>query len=320
MPPNSAGGFAMPPASIGGAPPPAVSQSHAAPPSMGPPPPGGLPAAGPPRPGPQGPMPGGPPAGPPTSQMSAPRGMYPPMPGNGPPMPGGAMPPVSGGPQQPPMPGGMPPMPNMGPAGGHPMPGTQAPPRGGMPPPMGGVHGPSMTQPGGQLPPGGAPPMPGQQPFSRQPQPGLHQPQGPPGGVPGGPFGAANQNNRRTLDPDQMPSPIQVMEEDQRNSNGYFDTREKGQPPPLVTTNFITRDFGNASPRFIRSTMYYVPATEDMRKQTGVPFGIVLSPLAKVAKDEIEPPVTDFGPSGMAQCGNLRNFPSIQILREVNCS
>ena len=66
--------------------------------------------------------------------------------------------------------------------------------------------------------------------------------------------------------------------------------------------------------------MYYVPATEDMRKQTGVPFGIVLSPLAKVAKDEIEPPVTDFGPSGMAQCGNLRNFPSIQILREINCS
>ena len=199
--------------------------------------------------------------------------------------------------------------------GGHPMPGTQAPPRGGMPPPMGGPGpmGPSMTQPGGQLPPGGAPrpggmpgsmpgSMPGQQ-FNRQPQPGLapglNQPQGPHGGGPGGPFGGSNQNQRRTLDPDQMPSPIQVMEEDQRNSNGYFDTREKGQPPPLVTTNFITRDFGNASPRFIRSTMYYVPATEDMRKQTGVPFGIVLSPLAKVAKDEIEPPVTDFGPSGI---------------------
>ena len=299
MPPSSAGGFAMPPASIGAPPPPAVPQSHAAPPSLGPPPPGGLPA-GPPRPGPQGHMTGPLPTGPPTSQMSAPRGMYPgngpPMSGGGPPMPG-AMPPmqpppVSGGPQQPPMPGGMPPM-----GSGHPMPGTQAPPRGGMPPPMGGVHGPSMTQPGGQLPPGGAPPIQAQ-PFNRQPQPGLQpgfQPQGPPGGQ----FGAANQNNRRTLDPDQMPSPIQVMEEDQRNSNGYFDTREKGQPPPLVTTNFITRDFGNASPRFIRSTMYYVPATEDMRKQTGVPFGIVLSPLAKVAKDEIEPPVTDFGPSGI---------------------
>ena len=88
------------------------------------------------------------------------------------------------------------------------------------------------------------------------------------------------------------------MDEDQRANGGYFDTREKGQAPPLVTTKFITRDFGNASPRFIRSTMYYVPATDDMRKQTGVPFGIVLSPLAKVAADEIEPPVSDFGPSG----------------------
>ena len=58
--------------------------------------------------------------------------------------------------------------------------------------------------------------------------------------------------------------------------------------------------------------MYYVPATEDMRKQTGVPFGIVLSPLAKVAKDEIEPPVTDFGPSGIL-AKNIREINTSQI-------
>ena len=52
-------------------------------------------------------------------------------------------------------------------------------------------------------------------------------------------------------------------------NGGYFDTKDKGAPPPLVTTNFVTRDYGNASPRFMRSTMYYVPSSEDMRKQTG---------------------------------------------------
>ena len=74
------------------------------------------------------------------------------------------------------------------------------------------------------------------------------------------------------------------MDEDQRANGGYFDTREKGQAPPLVTTKFITRDFGNASPRFIRSTMYYVPATDDMRKQTGVPFGIVFHAVWQAGK------------------------------------
>ena len=35
---------------------------------------------------------------------------------------------------------------------------------------------------------------------------------------------------------------------------------------------------------------------------TGVPFGLVISPMAKVAKDEIEPPMTDFGPAGPVRC------------------
>ena len=43
----------------------------------------------------------------------------------------------------------------------------------------------------------------------------------------------------------------------------------QGLTPPLVTTKFRVQDYGNASPRYIRSTMYYVPGSEDMRKQTG---------------------------------------------------
>lgn len=48
---------------------------------------------------------------------------------------------------------------------------------------------------------------------------------------------------------------------------GVFVTNQKGQVPPLVTTKFVTQDQGNASPRYIRSTMYTVPTTADIIKQ-----------------------------------------------------
>ena len=60
------------------------------------------------------------------------------------------------------------------------------------------------------------PPQPGQMyPQTQQPQPGM-------GGMgPGAP--------RRSLDPDQMPSPITVMEDDQQANGGDFNTNEKVQ-------------------------------------------------------------------------------------------
>ena len=68
-------------------------------------------------------------------------------------------------------------------------------------------------------------------------------------GSPGMQPGPPNRGGR--LDPDQMPSPIAVMDDDQRANGGNFDTKEKGQTPPLVTTKFTVNDYGNASPRYI---------------------------------------------------------------------
>lgn len=64
------------------------------------------------------------------------------------------------------------------------------------------------------------------------------------------------------------------MQDDQHNRSGIFFTNQKGLVPPLVTTNFITQDQGNASPRYIRSSMYNVPATIDMMKQVRSPTQI----------------------------------------------
>lgn len=60
---------------------------------------------------------------------------------------------------------------------------------------------------------------------------------------------------------------VQVMQEDQKTKSGLFHTNQKGQVPPLVTTQFTVVDQGNASPRFMRSTMYTVPVTIDIMKQ-----------------------------------------------------
>ena len=106
--------------------------------------------------------------------------------------------------------------------------GMAGPPRPGMPP---------------QLPPGpGMPPQPGVGGYPTQ--------LGPPPNMGGNQM--SSPAGRRTLDPDQMPSPIYVMEDDQKNNGGDFATKEKGQVPPLVTTKFVAQDHGNATPRFVR--------------------------------------------------------------------
>merc|ERR1719278_1564248 len=159
-------------------------------------------------------------------------------------------------------------------------------PPGGMGGPLGGMGGP----PGGMGgPPGG---MGG-------PQPGY------PGGMqqPGG--------QRQGLNPDNMPNPIQVMKDDRSAHNtGEFCTNEKGKVPPLVTTHFLTRDQGNTGPRLMRSTMYSVPDNPDMKKQTGVPLGLVMSPLATPLDGEYPTPVVDLGQLGPVRCMRCKAYMS----------
>ncbi|XP_017761050.1 PREDICTED: protein transport protein Sec24C isoform X2 [Eufriesea mexicana] len=114
----------------------------------------------------------------------------------------------------------------------------------------------------------------------------------------------------RRLDPEQMPSPIQVIQDDQHVRGGVFITNQKGLVPPLVTTKFVTQDQGNASPRYIRSTMYTVPTTSDIIKQTNVPFGLIISPMARIAEGEYEPPIADMGEIGPVRCIRCKAYMS----------
>lgn len=158
----------------------------------------------------------------------------------------------------------------------------------------------------------GYPPQPG---FPSQPQTGypggMGQPQYP-------------QQQPRRLDPDQMPSPMQVMEDDLKTRSGIFYTHQKGQVPPLVTTEFVVQDQGNTSPRFMRSTMYNVPINSDMMKQASVPFGLVLSPMAEVTEKEHPPPLVSFGEIGPVRCIRCKAYmcPNMQFIdggRRFHC-
>ncbi|XP_043495941.1 protein transport protein Sec24C [Polistes fuscatus] len=114
----------------------------------------------------------------------------------------------------------------------------------------------------------------------------------------------------RRLDPEQMPSPIQVIQDDQCAKGGVFITNQIGLVPPLVTTKFVTQDQGNASPRYIRSTMYTVPTNADILKQTMVPFALIINPMARVEEGEYEPPIVDMGEIGPVRCVRCKAYMS----------
>nr|XP_056704232.1 protein transport protein Sec24C [Euleptes europaea] len=125
------------------------------------------------------------------------------------------------------------------------------------------------------------------------------------------------QKPRHRIDPDAIPSPIQVIEDDRNNRGSEpFITGVRGQVPPLVTTNFLVKDQGNASPRYIRCTSYNIPCTSDMAKQSQVPLAAVIKPLATLPSEEAPPYLVDHGESGPVRCNRCKAYmcPFMQFI------
>uniref|UniRef100_A0A672J719 SEC24 homolog D, COPII coat complex component n=1 Tax=Salarias fasciatus TaxID=181472 RepID=A0A672J719_SALFA len=191
-------------------------------------------------------------------------------------------------------------------------------------PPMAGMGrpfpGPPPPGPGGFQQPGpgpagppGYPQQPGNCSFGGQlagPQPGM------PGAFPGAP-GAMAGPPQKKLDPDSIPSPIQVIQDDQVKQGGQvFSTNIRGQVPPLVTTDFTAQDQGNASPRFIRCTTYSLPCTADLAKQCQVPLASIIKPFASLPKNEAPLYVVDHGETGPVRCNRCKAYmcPYMQFI------
>lgn len=124
--------------------------------------------------------------------------------------------------------------------------------------------------------PPGPPGPPSQQNYYPQQQQQMHQP----------PLHQQQQHPQSRLDPDAMPSVIQVIDDDlqkfYRADNVIFSTQIPAAVPPLVTSvkpESIVHDGGCARPQHIRATSYHVPITEDVLKNTSIPLGIVVTPF-----------------------------------------
>ncbi|XP_062435935.1 protein transport protein Sec24C isoform X2 [Rhea pennata] len=228
-------------------------------------------------------------------------------------------PPTTGAPRPSPMQG--PPLPGQsvaGPPTSQPNHVSSPPPPSAMPgphpgpPPMSSLHGP---------PPPSHPPQPG---YQMQQNGSFGQARGPQPNYGGAYPGTPNYGSQpgpppppKRLDPDSIPSPIQVIEDDRNNRGSEpFVTGVRGQVPPLVTTNFLVKDQGNASPRYIRCTSYNIPCTSDMAKQSQVPLAAVIKPLATLPPEETLPYLVDHGESGPVRCNRCKAYmcPFMQFI------
>ncbi|KAL1921511.1 uncharacterized protein VTP21DRAFT_11227 [Calcarisporiella thermophila] len=183
-----------------------------------------------------------------------------------------------------------------------------------------------------QVPQPGIPPQP-PQPIGVQPQGIQHPqqpappgyPQQPPAFTPGhpphapqqtppqhlqqqqpGPMHAMHahpqQQARPRIDPNQIPSPVMVQEQDQEHfAQQPYMTCSK-TAVPLASSDFHAIDEGNCVPRFMRMTTYNIPFSEGLLNSVHMPLGVVVQPLAKLRHDEGPIPVIETGEVGPVRC------------------
>ncbi|XP_051147877.1 protein transport protein Sec24-like CEF [Andrographis paniculata] len=181
----------------------------------------------------------------------------------------------------------------------------------------------SQTMP---LPPGSSPfsrpvpgmPQPSSSPFGMQgwrqrpqqgappPFPGQQQPYGMPSGGPPLPNQsmALGQTGQSKIDPNQIPRLTP-------NSTVIFhETRQDNQanPPPPATSDYIVKDAGNCSPRYMRCTINQIPCTVDLLSTSAMQLALLVQPLALPHPSEEPIQVVDFGEHGPVRCSRCKGY------------
>lgn len=74
------------------------------------------------------------------------------------------------------------------------------------------------------------------------------------------------------------------------------------RPPPQSTSVYRVVDYGNSTPRCLRLTTNRIAMDASLLKQTSIPLGAVLSPLAEPHEGEEPVSVTNYGEEGPFRC------------------
>ncbi|CDW57090.1 protein transport protein Sec24C [Trichuris trichiura] len=143
--------------------------------------------------------------------------------------------------------------------------------------------------------------------FSAFP-PAFPSPMGPPAPPMDSMSGGVGAGQKR-LDPNMMPSLIQVVEDDRKARGGLFQTGfDHAEQPPLCTTEFFAEDQGNCNPKFVRATLYNAPISNDFLKQSALPFGLSITPMANLSAEERPLPVVNMGELGPVRCHRCKAY------------
>lgn len=198
----------------------------------------------------------------------------------------------------------------------------------GVPPPTGsspfiGTPPPTGSSPFGAAPQGASPPLgspyapppwqmqPGQVapavPGAMQPPRMFGMPPPPPNqymATTSSTMGGMNTSSPSKVDPNQIPRPIPS------NSVNLHETRQGNQanPPPPATSNYIVKDTGNCSPRYMRCTINQIPCTVDILTTSGMQLALMVQPLALPHPSEEPIPIVDFGESGPVRCSRCKGY------------
>ncbi|GAB4858715.1 Protein transport protein Sec24C [Ancistrocladus abbreviatus] len=106
------------------------------------------------------------------------------------------------------------------------------------------------------------------------------------------------------IDPNQIPRPIPG------SSVILHETRQRNQanPPPPATSEYIVRDTGNCSPRYMRCTINQIPCNADLLATSGMQLALLVQPLALPHPSEEPIQIVDFGEGGPVRCSRCKGY------------
>ena len=100
------------------------------------------------------------------------------------------------------------------------------------------------------------------------------------------------------------------MRADQEMYNQAPFVNEKGAVPPACTTTIKQRtaDCGNCSPRYCRASLYSLPSTSEMAKQSQIPMTLSICAMAEPGPGEAPLIDSDFGAYGPLRCKRCKAY------------